>query len=91
MKALLSWLTTLVVAVIVVVLAVHLILTAIALIRANRNLAQLVDGLKAIRDHTSPLGQDLSAINNAALTLKDRLMALDEHLRGIIQQVQIPT
>ncbi len=56
MKTLLTRLTLGLVAVIVVVLAGHLILIAAALIRANRNLSKLVGGLEAIRDNTAPLG-----------------------------------
>ena len=85
---LLTRLTLVVVAAVVAVLAVHLILIAASLLRANRNLAKLVEGLEAIRDNTTPLDQDLSTINGAAGTLKNRLVTVDEHLRGIIQLVR---
>ncbi len=85
MTRLLTWLTLGLVTVIVAVLASHLILIAVALLRANRNLAKLVGGLEAIRDNTAPLGADLGAINSAAVTLRDGLVAVDEHLRGIIR------
>ena len=85
MKDLLTRLTLLLVTAIVAVLATYLVLIAVALIRANRNLAQLGDGLEAIRDNTKPLAQDLSTINNAAVILQNRLMTVDEHLRGIIK------
>ena len=88
MKTLLTRLTLVVVAAVVAVLAVHLILIAASLLRANRNLAKLVAGLEAIRDNTTPLDQDLSTINSAAGTLKNRLVTVDEHLRGIIQLVR---
>jgi len=88
MKMLLTRLTLVVVAAVVAVLAVHLILIAASLLRANRNLATLVAGLEAIRDNTTPLDQDLSTINSAAGTLKNRLVTVDEHLRGIIQLVR---
>jgi HAMP domain-containing protein len=88
MKMLLTRLTLVVVAAVVAVLAVHLILIAASLLRANRNLAKLVEGLEAIRDNTTPLDQDLSTINGAAGTLKNRLVTVDEHLRGIIQLVR---
>ena len=88
MKMLLTRLTLVVVAAVVAVLAVHLILIAASLLRANRNLAKLVEGLEAIRDNTAPLDQDLSTINGAAGTLKNRLVTVDEHLRGIIQLVR---
>ena len=88
MKTLLTRLTLVVVAAVVAVLAVHLILIAASLLRANRNLAKLVEGLEAIRDNTTPLDQDLSTINGAVGTLKNRLVTVDEHLRGIIQLVR---
>ena len=88
MKTLLTRLTLVVVAAVVAVLAIHLILIAASLLRANRNLAKLVEGLEAIRDNTAPLDQDLSTINGAAGTLKNRLVTVDEHLRGIIQLVR---
>ena len=88
MKTLLTRLTLGLVAVVVAVLAGHLILIAAALIRANRNLARLVGGLEAIRDNTAPLGADLTAINGAAVALRDGLLAVDEHLREIARLVR---
>ena len=88
MKILLTRLTLGLVAVVVVVLAGHLILIAAALIRANRNLGRLVGGLEAIRNNTAPLGADLTAINGAAVTLRDGLLAVDEHLREIARLVR---
>ena len=87
MKTLLTRLTLGLVAVVVVVLAGHLILIAGALMRANRNLGKLVGGLEAIRDQTAPLGADLTTINEAAAALRDGLVAVDEHLRGIARVV----
>jgi hypothetical protein len=87
-KTLLTRITLGLVAVIVVTLAGHLILIAAALIRANRNLAKLVGGLEAVRDNTAPLGADLTAINGAAVALRDGLLAVDEHLRDIARLVR---
>lgn len=87
MKTLFTRLTYLAVALIVPVLAIYLILIAISLIRANSNLARLVKGLKAIRDNTAPLAQDLSTINSVATTLRSQLTAVDGHLRDVIQAV----
>jgi hypothetical protein len=88
MTSLLTRITVGLVSVIVVVLASHLILVAAALFRANRNLSKLVGGLEAIRDNTAPLGDDLTAINGAAIALRDGLVAVDEHLRGIARIVR---
>ncbi len=88
MTSVLTRLTLGLVGVVVVVLAGHLILIAAALIRANRNLAKLVGGLEAIRDNTAPLGTDLTTINGVAMTLRDGLLAVDEHLREIVRLVR---
>lgn len=85
MEAILVWLTLIVVGAVVVVLALYLSLIAVSLSRANRNLAQLVGGLTAIRDNTAPLTADLSSINSAAVALRDRLLSADGHLRAILQ------
>ena len=83
MRTLLTRLTLGLVGVVVVVLAVHLILIAMSLIRANKNLAQLVGGLEAIRDNTAPLAEDLGTINSVAVTLLHRLVELDGYLQSI--------
>jgi hypothetical protein len=88
MKRFLTAVTLGLIGTVVAVLATHLILIAVALVRANRNLAKLVGGLEAIRDNTAPLEADLGAINNAAVTLRDGLLAVDEHLRDIIRLVR---
>lgn len=87
MKSFLTRVTLGLLGVVVVVVAGHLILIAAALFKANRNLAQLVGGLEAIRDQTAPLEADLGAINGAAVALRDGLLAVDEHLRGIARRL----
>lgn len=88
MLSILTRLTLLLVAVIVAVLAVYLILIAAALRRANGNLEKLVGGLEAIRDNTAPLAQDLPTINGAAVSLRDKLGAVDHNLQKVIQLVR---
>ncbi len=88
MKRLLTWLTLLTTGAIVVVLVAYLVPTAVALIRANRNLARLVERLEAIRDNTAPLSGDLPAINEAATALQNRLSAVDEHLQTVVQRLK---
>ncbi len=83
MKTLLTRLTLGLVAVIVVVLAGYLVLIAVALLRANRNLDRLAGGLEAVRDNTASLGPDISTINDAAATLNDGLLRIDNHLKGV--------
>ena len=63
MKRFLTAVTLGLIGTVVVVLATHLILIAVALVRANRNLAKLVGGLEAIRDNTAPLEADLGAVS----------------------------
>ena len=88
MKRFLTWVTLGLIGTVVAVLATHLILIVVALVRANRNLAKLVGGLEAIRNNTAPLEGDLQAINTAAVALRDGLLAVDEHLRDIIRLVR---
>lgn len=88
MKQLLTWITLVGTLAVVVVLATYLVLVAVALIRADRNLSALIEGLKAVRDNTGPLEHDLAAINDATVTLHDRLKAIDGHLVGIIGLVR---
>jgi hypothetical protein len=88
MLGLLTKITLALVGVIVVVLATYLILIAKALINANKNLEKLVGGLEAIRDNTAPLAEDLPTINQAAITLRDRLRAVDQNLQAVIQLVR---
>ena len=88
MAGILTKITFLLVAVIVAVIAVYLILIAAALRRANDNLTKLVGGLEAIRDNTAPLEQDLTTINGAAVSLRDKLMEVDRNLQKVIQLVR---
>lgn len=81
MKTTLTWLTLLLVGTVVGALALHLILIAVSLARANRNLAAAAAGLEAVRDHTVPLREDLAAINAAASALRAPLHAVSENLR----------
>jgi hypothetical protein len=89
-RTLLTRLTLGLAGVVVAVLAVHLILIARSLIRANKNLAQLVGGLEAIRDNTAPLAEDLTTINSVAVTLLHRLVELDGYLQGINRLLRGP-
>jgi hypothetical protein len=88
LKKLLTWLTLVGVAAVVVVLAVYLIQIAVALTRANRNLARLVDELEAVRDNAALLGGDLATINREAVALRDQLLRVDGHLSGIVRLVR---
>ena len=87
MKNLLTWITIIVTTAVVGVVAAYLVQIAVALHRANRNLAQLVGGLEAIRDNTAPLGTDLGNINGAAVAVRDELISADSNLVRVIQAV----
>lgn len=88
MRSLLTTLTLLLTAVVVLVLATYLIRIAAALVRADRNLAQLVVALERVRDQTAPLADDLPTINAAAATLAERLVAADAHLQAILRTLR---
>jgi hypothetical protein len=84
-KKLLAALTLILTTAVIAVIATYLILIAVALIRANRNLAQLVEGLEAIRDNTRPLARDLGQVNDAAAALHNRLASVNDHLQDLIR------
>ncbi len=88
MKTLLTRLTLLVATAVVGVVAFYLVQIAVALIRANGNLAKLAGGLEAIRDNTAPLADDLTTINGAAVALRDGLTSVDGNLVKVIHAVK---
>ncbi len=79
----LMWITLVVLALVVLVLAFYLISVIFTLTKANRKLVQLAGGLEAIRDHTQPLPQHLTTINGALADLQQGLRSVDSHLVGI--------
>jgi uncharacterized phage infection (PIP) family protein YhgE len=89
MKNLLTTLTLAITTVVVAVVAYHLVGIAVALTRANDNLARLAGGLEAIRDNTAPLGEDLTTINGAAIGILNGLTSVDENLVKVITAVQV--
>ncbi len=77
-------LTITAVAIVVVVVALHLIGIIMALRRAHGHLVRLAGGLEAIEANTRPLAGHLSTINGAAGKLLGGLKQVDENLRGIV-------
>lgn len=73
-------LTVITAAVVVLALAGYLIAIAWALLDTRRSVAAIADGLEAVRDHTGPLPEKLSAINGALGLLLRRLGDADRHL-----------
>ncbi len=82
---LLWYLTLAVVAIVVIVLVVYLVLIILTLRRADRNVAQLAGGLRAVAGHTKPLPEHLTTINGALAALRGGLLATDRHLAGVVR------
>jgi hypothetical protein len=70
--------------VIVLVVAVYLIAVAYYLYKAGgssrSNLAQLVGGLKAVRDNVAPLDAHVTALGGGLTALRGELLAVDSSL-----------
>ena len=87
MKRVLTTLTLGSIGVVVGTLAGYLIAVAVALLRANRNLAELIPRLQAVRDNAAPLSQDLTTVNEALSGLRDRLARVDGNMDEIARSV----
>lgn len=83
MAIILMWITLIVFALVILVLAFYLISFALALLGANRNLKKLAGGLEAVQSHSDPLPQELTTINGALVALLHGLQSVDAHLAGI--------
>ena len=79
----LTWITLVVAALVVVVLVGYLVAVGVSLARANRHLARLAGGLEAIASDTHPLPEHLTTINGALAALLAGLRSADGHLAGI--------
>ena len=88
MNALLTRLTLIGVLAVVLVLASYLIRIALILRRADRNLTEVAANLERTRDNTAPLGNDLTAINDAAVALRDGFRVIDRNLQAIAQALR---
>jgi len=73
-------LTLITVALVVLALAGYLILIALQLVSARRNVAAIADGLEAVAGHTQPLPERLTTINSALTQLLTGLKVADRHL-----------
>ena len=76
-------LTLVVVALVVVALAGYLIVVAVALVKARRNVSKLASGLEAIAGHVGPLRDRIVPINTALSDLLAALATVDRHLLGV--------
>ncbi|MFN2433215.1 MAG: hypothetical protein ABR599_10455 [Gemmatimonadota bacterium] len=76
----LTTLTLITVALVVLALAGYLIAIAWALLSARKSVATIADGLEAVRGHTRPLPEHLATINGALGALLQGLRAADGHL-----------
>jgi len=81
--SLLTILTLVAVALVVLVLVVYLVGIAYYLWRADRHLAKLVGGLRAIQGNARPLPEHLSTINGAFKALREDLSGTRRHLEGV--------
>ncbi|GAC1341725.1 MAG: hypothetical protein NVSMB29_12640 [Candidatus Dormibacteria bacterium] len=68
--------------VVVIVLAVTLILTLVALWGARRAADQLAAGLEAVVENTASVPEQLPTINGALVQLLEGLQSVDGHLGG---------
>lgn len=76
----LTILTLITVALVVIALAGYLIAIAWALVHAKRSVAAIADGLEAVAGHTAPLPEKLTTINGALVQLLTGLQTADRHL-----------
>jgi uncharacterized protein YoxC len=79
----LTILTLVAAAIVVVVLVVYLVGIAYYLWKADRHLVKLAEGLQAIQGHARPLPEHLSTINGALGALRGDLRETDGHLEGV--------
>lgn len=79
----LTILTLIAAAIVVVVLVVYLVGIAYYLWKADRHLVKLAEGLQAIQGHARPLPEHLSTINGALGALRGDLRETDGHLEGV--------
>lgn len=77
---LITYLTAGVSLTIVLVLATYLVLIAVALTGAMRNVARLADGLEGIADDTEPLDEKIGAIAGVLTSLEAGFADVDENL-----------
>lgn len=76
-------LSLVVTAAVVLVLVVYLLGIIIALARAQASLKRLAGHLVDTRDHTAALDEDMTAINQAMVQLRDGLLGVNRHLEAI--------
>ena len=76
----LTTLTLLLVAIVVLGLAAHLAAVAWALVHARHSVTRIADALEAVAGHTAPLESKLVTINGALSALAGGLQTADRHL-----------
>lgn len=83
----LYWLTMVVVAAVVLVLAGYLIAIAAALWAARRNVAELADDLERIADHTAPLDAEIGEVAAALERIDDGFADADRRLSAAAEKL----
>ncbi|MCA1585699.1 MAG: hypothetical protein LC791_13345 [Acidobacteria bacterium] len=85
----LTTLTVIIVALVVVVLAGALALVAMALLQTRRSVSAIADALEATARHTAPVEEKLVSINFALSALAGGLGAADQHLGRAAQAFRL--
>lgn len=85
MTALLTWITLILVAVIVAVVAYHLIGIFVALKKTADSLEKLAGGLTQVRDDTGPLEGHIATINGGLTSLLQGLLGVNGDLETIVK------
>lgn len=79
----LTWISIVLAAVYVLVLAVTLILVAFHVLRAAGTAEKLASGLETVDVQTKQLPAYMTSVNGALVQLRDGLLAVDGHLAGV--------
>lgn len=85
MPMLLFWLTLVVIAAVVLVLAGYLIAIVWALAAAKSNVRKIADGLEAVAGHTDPLEEKIGVIDGAVGQLVEGFAAVDGDLARTVE------
>lgn len=80
----LIWLTVIVAAAIVLALAGYLVLIAVALTRAWRDVAGIAAALERTAEAASPLGEKVNRVNDAMRRLAERTDGMDARIAAML-------
>ncbi|MFN2454322.1 MAG: hypothetical protein ABR577_08890 [Pyrinomonadaceae bacterium] len=86
---LLTWLTVIYLAVLVLALAASLITIFVYLWRIGSALAEIRGALDQAKEHTAPLEGHIETVNRGLANVRDELKAGDEHLAAIDESLNV--